>query len=106
MIVLAGTTALSSFWLEDGRMGLEARQYWQKTGIPNPGVLDYSIEQAQARGGWTAVREHTGEMSMNAHARSAWRRADVARPIRAANRKAIRMTWNAIIGGRSGLCPL
>ena len=55
MIVLAGTTALSSFWMEDGRMGLEARQYWQKTGIPNPGVLDFSIEQAQARGGWTAV---------------------------------------------------
>jgi tetratricopeptide (TPR) repeat protein len=55
MIVLAGTTALSSFWMEDGRMGMEARQYWQKTGIPNPGVLDFSIEQAQARGGWTAV---------------------------------------------------
>jgi len=55
MIVLAGTTAFSNFWLEDGRMGPEARTYWQKTGIPNPGVLDFSIEQAESRGGWTAV---------------------------------------------------
>jgi beta-lactamase regulating signal transducer with metallopeptidase domain len=55
MGVLVGAMALSSFWLEDGRMGPEASQYWKKTGIKNPNLLDYSIEQAQARGGWTAV---------------------------------------------------
>jgi tetratricopeptide (TPR) repeat protein len=52
---LIASLSVSSFWLENGRIGRSAQAYWASGATEKESDLSYAVEQALARGGWTSA---------------------------------------------------